>query len=176
MDERAFDSLARVVANRGSRRGVLRGLAGAVAAGALGRRSPGAAAQGYLALGAACWDGSQCAQSQMTVVVCADNGFSYDGPLNCCTYDYGDCWSDEGCCGDLVCVGGTCGAYPLAGQGGLPLGAQCYSIDQCIGGGISTACADNGGFVDACCLYGGQPCSQPLDCCMPGNCIGGICQ
>jgi hypothetical protein len=176
VDDRAFDRLTRVVANGASRRGVLRGLAGVLALVTLGSRTPAIAAQGWLRLSDPCYDDSQCAQTQMSQIVCADNGFDYDGPLNCCVYDYGICDQDEDCCGALVCIGKNCGASPLASQTGLPLGSQCYSADQCSGGGSAMNCADNGGFVPACCLVGGQPCSQPLDCCMPNNCVSGYCQ
>jgi hypothetical protein len=176
MDEQRIDWLARVLAKTGARRGVARGLVGAVALLVSSRRVREVSAQSYLGLGAPCTDDSQCAQTQMSYVSCADNGFTYDGLLNCCVYDYGNCGSDEDCCGGLVCVGGTCGAAPLAAQDGLPLGTQCYSADQCIGGGFTTDCADNGGFVPACCLIWGQACTADIDCCMPNNCVGGICR
>jgi hypothetical protein len=112
----------------------------------------------------------------MIYVMCGDNGFGYDGPLNCCVTDYGYCDSDEGCCGSLVCAGGQCADPELAAQGGLPLGAQCVNAGQCIGGGDYVDCADYGAFTPGCCLAGGQSCSADIDCCIPNNCIGGICQ
>ena len=174
MDERGFDRLARAVAESGSRRGLLRGLASAVALAAFGRRVPGATAQtGFLGPGEACADSSQCGNTRYNQMYCADNGFDYDGPLNCCTYEYGYCYGDEGCCGSLVCVEGSCSNPALTGQ---PLGAQCFYAAQCIGGGDTVDCADNGGFVPACCLTGGQVCTADLDCCSPNNCLGGTCQ
>ena len=253
MDAQRFDTLARAVAGSGSRRGLLRGLAGAFALLAIGRRVPNASAQaGSLGPGDACWDDSQCSPSVMNYspLICTDNGFDYDGPLNCCTGEGGACFSDEGCCGIAACLngsctvapayttspappyapsyaglgdpcqtndecfagglvcdyvgqtddfrccmyeGGTCGwdgqccGWQTCGPGGycssgapdpgdgLPLGAQCTYAAQCSGGGYGVDCADNGGFVPACCLISGQSCAADLDCCMPNNCIGGYC-
>ena len=44
--------------------------------------------------------------------VCADNGISADGGLNCCGYTGAACTLDGGCCADLFCLDGTC--QPLA--------------------------------------------------------------
>jgi hypothetical protein len=246
VDAQRFDQLARAVGGNGSRRRVLRGLAGAIALLALGRSGPSASAQGSRGPGDACWDDSQCSASVMNYssLVCADNGFDYDGPLNCCTGEGGFCFSDEGCCGSAYCntdnarcvrtssdtpyfpgpgdpcqvndecfalglvcdyVGltddsrccgyegsscgwdGQCCGWLTCGAGGyctsggpgpgdgLPLGAQCQYATQCSGGGYYVDCADNGGYVTACCLLGGQSCSSDLDCCMPNSCIGGYC-
>ena len=106
MDEQRFDDLAKRVGGSRSRRGLLRGLAGAVGITVFGRRVQVADAQyGSLGPGDACYDDSQCSALVMNYspLFCADNGFDYDGPLNCCTYEEGFCFSDEGCCGGLVC-------------------------------------------------------------------------
>ena len=93
---------------------------------------------------------------------CADNGYGYSA---CCAV-YGDrCADDGGCCGDLGCFGGTCSYGGPDVYGGLPLGAQCSYATQCEGGGYYTDCANNGGYVPACCLISGQGCSSDLDCC-----------
>ncbi len=174
MDGRAFDSLARAVGASASRRGLLRGLTSAVALLALGRRVPAVAAQaGYLGPGEACYDSDQCGATRYNQMFCDDNGFDYDGPLNCCAYEYGYCYADEGCCGFLTCIQGSCGSTP---QSFLSLGDQCYAAEQCLGGGVAVDCADNGGFVPACCLIGGQYCTADIDCCMSNNCVGGYCQ
>jgi hypothetical protein len=173
MDHRGFDTLARAAANSGSRRGILRGVAGTLALLTLGRRVPGAAAQtGYLGPGEACYDDSQCGNTKYSAMFCDSNGFDYDGPLNCCTYDNGYCYSDEGCCGSLTCVQGSCIDTTMRG---LPLQAQCQYDAQCLNAGSGVICADNGGFVPACCQVGGYPCFEDLDCCMPNNCNAGIC-
>ena len=85
MDQARFDSLARVVARHGSRRGLLRALAGALGLLVLGRHASLVAAQtGYLGPGEACYDDSQCGNTRYSPMFCADNGFDYDGALNCC--------------------------------------------------------------------------------------------
>jgi hypothetical protein len=174
MDDRRFDRLAHVVAASTSRRGLLRGLASALVLLAMGRRVPDVAAQtGYLGPGAPCTDGSQCGATRYNDMFCDDNGIANDGSLNCCAYEYGYCDDDSWCCGFLSCIQGSCGSTP---QSFLSLGDQCFAAEQCLGGGDSVDCADNGGFVPACCLVGGQPCAEDLDCCMPNTCAGGFCQ
>ena len=99
MDDLRFDNIARAVAGHGSRRALLRGLAGIGAMLAWSRSVRRASAQpGTLGPGDACYDDSQCAPSVMdySSLVCADNGFDYDGPLNCCTGAGWFCFSDEG--------------------------------------------------------------------------------
>jgi hypothetical protein len=68
-----------------------------------------AAQQGWVPIGGACYDTGQCSQAgDLGFAYCADNGFAYDGPLNCSAF-YGDrCATDEGCCGYLSCSGGIC--------------------------------------------------------------------
>jgi hypothetical protein len=174
MDDRAFDAFARTIANRGSRRDIVRRWAGTFALAALSWPARSAAAQGgYLGPGEACYDDNQCGNTRYSAMFCADNGFDYDGPFNCCTYEYGYCYMDEGCCGSLICVDGSCSNPALSD---LPLGEQCFYEAQCLGGGNGITCADNGGFVPACCLIGGQNCTEDIDCCMPNNCVGGYCQ
>src|SRR5688500_9685954 len=102
--------LARSLASSTSRRGGLRWLAGmggmllAVA-----RGNGGAAAQAWgRTAGDACWDSDQCLAADAPLV-CADNGFAYDGPLNCCTYEGSRCGADEHCCGTAYCdANGRC--------------------------------------------------------------------
>jgi hypothetical protein len=177
MDDRRFDSLARAVAGSGSRRGMLRGLVGAVALAVVGRRTPDAAAQsGYLGPGDACYDDSQCAWSDTTALYCDENGFDYDGPRNCCAYYGGVCFADEGCCGSLFCTGNSCGYGEQVPGSWLSLGSQCSYGWQCLGFGSGVNCASNGGFVPACCLMDGERCSSDFDCCDPDLCIAGFCQ
>ena len=113
MDGQRFDTLARAVAGNRSRRGLLGGLVGAVGLLALGRRAPDVAAQGgYLGPGEACYDDSQCGNTRYSQMFCDNNGFDYDGPLNCCAYEGGYCYSDEGCCGIASCITGSCISPP----------------------------------------------------------------
>ena len=46
-------------------------------------------------------------------MVCAWNGFDYDGDLNCCTYEGNRCGFDEACCGLASCIGGFCSSGGL---------------------------------------------------------------
>ena len=83
MDGHQFDTLARTLARRRSRRGLLGGLAAGLLA---ARNRSSTVAQGmFLGPGDACYDDAQCRGADAPLV-CADNGFAYDGPLNCCTY------------------------------------------------------------------------------------------
>lgn len=174
MDGRRFDNLTRAVADRRTRRSLVRALALAFSPLAPGRQIAGAVAQtGYLGPGEACFDSSQCGDTRYSQMFCDDNGYDYDGPLNCCTYQYGYCYSDEGCCGSLVCVEGSCSDPAMVN---LPLGAQCFYVEQCLGNGMAVDCADNGGFVSACCLTGGQRCTADIDCCSPNLCARGYCR
>ena len=174
MDDRQFDALARGLGSGTSRRGVLRLLAGAGAALlALGRGSGVMARHGTVGPGDPCRDTSQCVGADGPMF-CDWNGYDSDGGLNCCTYQWNPCGFDAACCGTAVCIGGVCGASdPVPG---FPLGAQCSYVAHCLGGGDTVDCADNGGFVPACCLIGGQVCTADIDCCMPNSCIAGYCQ
>jgi hypothetical protein len=84
MDERRFDSFTRALATGASRRAGVRLLAGSGAALLAFARGRGVSAQaGLLGPGEPCRDSSQCFAADARLV-CADNGFAYDGPLNCC--------------------------------------------------------------------------------------------
>ena len=121
----------------------------------------------YRGPGEACSTDDQC-RAASGALYCADNGFGYTA---CCAV-YGDrCASDDGCCGSLGCFGGICDyGGPDPGQA-LPLGAQCSDAAQCEGGGYYVNCANNGGFVPACCLIDGQACSTDQDCCGMSSCV-----
>ena len=161
MNHQWFDTLARTVAGSGSRRGLLRGLAGTVGLLVTGRRASHVAAQsGYLGPGDGCWDDSQCANLQSSPLFCADNGFDYDGPLNCCTYEFGDCDSDEGCCGAAGCIDGSCTSTPSTGD--LESFVTCSGLGCTCVSGAQLAC--DGGLV--CCPQGD---SGLLGVCLPGN-------
>jgi hypothetical protein len=124
MDDRQFDNWARTVAGLGSRRRVLGGLAGVAGATLLGafRRSASdvAAHHGSSGPGDPCRHDDQCLGADAPLV-CAWNGFGYDGDLNCCTYEGNRCGSDEACCGLASCVGGICSSagFASAGSGGV---------------------------------------------------------
>lgn len=109
MDDQKFDRWTRSIAEHASRRRVLRGLAGGVVAWFVAARNlPGTAAHhGTATYGDPCRKDSDCGAADAQLV-CADNGFDYDGPLNCCGYAQNPCNSDESCCGQLVCYQSTC--------------------------------------------------------------------
>ena len=192
MDHRQFDSLARTLARRSGRRGAVRGLVGGFAAGVLatarGRR---AVAQGccYLAAGDPCYDDRQCAANPNNVayqpMFCADNGFAYDGPLNCCAGEGYQCAIDEGCCGGLLCVDYVCRDPFTAGTGPASLGDACTYDGDCsqdypeLGALI---CADNGFGYEICCRQAGGSCGGPVSgsendwlCCGRLTCSEGRC-
>ena len=102
MDDRQFDNWARTVAGLGSRRRVLGGLVGVGGAALLAAFRRGAsdvaAHHGSSGPGDPCRHDDQCLGADAPLV-CAWNGFDYDGDLNCCTYEGNRCGFDEACCG-----------------------------------------------------------------------------
>jgi hypothetical protein len=123
MDGHRFDRLTRTLSRSVSRRASL-GVAAAVMAALRSGTRAEAAQPGYLGPGEACYDDSQCASSDTTLLVCADNGFDYDGFLNCCAFEGGFCSFDEGCCGALICYGGVCGGLAPPGTGAGSISVQ----------------------------------------------------
>jgi hypothetical protein len=124
MDDRRFDNWTRAVAGLGSRRRVLGGLVGVGGAALLGAFRRGAsdvaAHHGSSGPGDPCRHDNQCLGADAPLV-CAWNGFDYDGDLNCCTYEGNRCGFDEACCGLASCVGGFCSSAgsASAGNGGF---------------------------------------------------------
>ena len=175
MDNQRFDDLARSLATGVSRRRLLRGLLGGAAAGAVTVARGGVAdAQTGLAPGAVCTASGQCSQSGGTTI-CADNGISTDGALNCCRNTGGTCTSGNGCCGALRCTSGTCQS---ATTGGLAPGAACTSTTQCSQTGGAVSCADNGISTDGalnCCRVQGGTCTTGSGCCGDLRCVNGVC-
>lgn len=138
---------------------------------------------GGRALGAECTSTSQCSQTGGSVV-CASNGITADGARNCCRNTGGSCTADIQCCSGIFCVNGTCGgtaSSPTTPAGGLALGAQCTSSDQCTQSGGPTVCANNGYEADGplnCCRNEGGTCTgvgYSADCCGGLYCVNGIC-
>lgn len=128
-----------------------------------------------LPLGSACSASSQCGQDGGSVV-CADNGLSRDGLLNCCRASGGGCFQDDNCCGGDLCVDGVCGGSPPGGT--LAPGEVCTSAAQCSQSGGSAACADNGLAADGglnCCRGAGGACLNSAGCCGSVDCVGGVC-
>jgi hypothetical protein len=120
VDTNRFDRLTIAVSQHVSRRRALKGFGAALAAiGAmtLGREETNAAPYS-VGLGGSCYRDLQCRndfiptrrrqQPLLQIVHCADNGFSYDGPYNCCRNDGGTCYNNEDCCGTRSCVRQFC--------------------------------------------------------------------
>ncbi len=165
MDGSQFDTIARSLARRGSRRGLLSGLAAGLLA-ARGRSS--AVAQGmFLGPGDPCYDNTQCRGADAPLV-CADNGFAYDGPLNCCAYAGSHCGVDEACCGTASCLGGICA---FAGPGD-----PCQHSSQCVAADTAVSC-DYVAFTNdyRCCAYEGGGCGWDGGCCGSLRCLTGVC-
>ena len=82
MDQQRFDSLTRALATGTSRRKGIRLLAGAgaaVFAFVRGAVPDASARREFLSAGDPCYDSSQCRAADAPLI-CADNGFDYDGP------------------------------------------------------------------------------------------------
>src|SRR3954469_14997480 len=157
MDDQRFDRLARAIGAQRSRREATRWLGGAVAALITLGRVERAQAQASIPLGGACYDDGQCRTDGKGPVSCAENGYDYDGPLNCCRYEGGWCGENhENCCGHLECWnGGYCtdvsGSRSSGGSGDTYYrgpGEPCQSSDQCRAASGAFYCADNGIYYD----------------------------
>lgn len=176
MDERRFDTLARSLAKSTSRRGGLRWLAGTGATLlALARGNGGAAAQSWGRIaGDPCWDSNQCLAADAPLV-CADNGFAYDGPLNCCTYEGSRCGAAEHCCGTAYCdASGRCASSTSSVSNP---GDPCQTTDQCQRPRTGAICEYTVSTGDnRCCWYEGSLCTSGAQCCGSRVCAGGVCQ
>lgn len=118
IDSLSFDQLTRRFVRTSTRRRILSALFATVALGsfrqlALAEVSPDVG----IPLGGTCADTSECSQFQgcsaSAPILCAENGFAEDGPLNCCLSAGGLCGDDRHCCGGLLCLdsgGDGCGA------------------------------------------------------------------
>ncbi|MBA3451130.1 MAG: hypothetical protein H0T18_07955 [Chloroflexia bacterium] len=172
MDDRRFDILARLVAQSGSRRGMVRGLAGVLAMlAAKHGAQPANAHHAFLGPGESCRSDSQCFAGDAPLI-CADNGFTMDGPLNCCTYDGYGCDVDQGCCGYSSCINGVCTSIPSdPGPGDL-----CVDSSPCFGADAPLTCdyvASTGDY--RCCTYEGSRCGFDAACCGAATCVDGRC-
>lgn len=120
MESQRFDRLTRRLARRASRRSALGGLGAVLAALATGPRADLARATPFsVPLGGACYRDKQCINDyvaprgaglnpDLQIVYCAENGFWYDGELNCCRFEGGFCRRDEECCGFRSCIDSFC--------------------------------------------------------------------
>ena len=133
---------------------------------------------GNLTLAATCTSVTQCSQAGGTVL-CADNGYVDDGPLNCCRDRGGACFDtvrSADCCFGLYCRNGAC--TDLAATGQLPPGSACDSASQCSQTGGAVDCAYNGDPTRGatnCCRWAGGACTLNEGCCGGATCVNGFC-
>jgi hypothetical protein len=139
VDGKTFDVIVRGFARRRNRRSMLAALA--VVAPFVRRASTGYA-QASHNLGAPCVSSSECVRNHICLgfgdVVCADNGYDDDGPLNCCGGAGTLCDAHTHCCGGLMCLGansspecgtGTC--QDPGSVGAVGIGGSCSASHQC---------------------------------------------
>jgi hypothetical protein len=175
MDDRQFDTLVRGLAAGTSRRTGLRLLAGAGAAlvaFARGGDSGVLARRGTAGPGDPCRHDDQCLGADAPLV-CAWNGFDYDGDLNCCTYEGSRCGFDAACCGTARCLRGICTSQSSYASPGDP----CQTTDQCQRPQTGAICEYTVSTGDSrCCWYEGSFCTSGAQCCGSRVCAGGVCQ
>jgi hypothetical protein len=103
--------------------------------------------------------------------VCGNNGVRNDV---CCESHVGsNCYSADGCCAGLSCIGGTCQTTVC----GLAEGTACTSTgvapNCCASGRV---CGNNGVRNDVCCEnHVGSNCYSADGCCAGMACTGGVC-
>jgi hypothetical protein len=144
MDDNRFDTVVRSFANRRSRRALVGSLlGGGTALLAAYLRIPGAAARRNTKVaGEPCRHDDECVAAD-TALICAWNGYGYDGDLNCCALDGSRCANDAGCCGLGACVRGFCagsGRIASAGSGGI-------ATANAQGGSVAIGNVNSGGNV-----------------------------
>ena len=123
----------------------------------------------FVSPGEACYSDGECSPSQSSSYYCRDNGMAISPA--CCGFEGAGCGTDAHCCGNLVCIDGTCGLAPVTIYGGV----ACWSDEQC---GWPLLCDDNGTYADGplhCCLPPGGWCLTHADCCGDTFCIDGSC-
>jgi hypothetical protein len=165
VDDQRFDNWARSLAGNRSRRTFFRTLVGAgtaLTAARLGQAST-AAQRGFSGPGESCRHDNQCRAADAPLV-CAWNGFGYDGDYNCCTFEGNRCGDDGDCCGLNICAGGFCSVvsddrFASAGSGGVATadaGGGSVSIGDINSGGNTgnaISVGNTSGNVD---VYGGS--------------------
>ncbi len=174
MDDRRFDGLTRAMARNARRRSLLRAVAGGAGGALLAvvrRGSPASAHHGRLGPGDACYHNRQCVAADAPLV-CADNGVTYDGPLNCCTHVGSRCGFDEACCSSASCHNGFCAERSVSRRAGEP----CQHASQCVTAGTTLYCTYVANTDDyRCCAVTGGRCVHNRGCCGTLTCNGGRC-
>jgi hypothetical protein len=168
-----FDSLARAMAGKQSRRQVISTLLACVAAFA----SPPCGARGQLA-GAL---GEQCTAHDECSAVAAGTGWATCRGNVCCLVRGSRCSHDGECCDGERCLPpgfcGGVGASGLAPGAWCPAGANLCSLHPYYGR-VSAICADNGIWEDGptnCCFPAGGFCHGDAECCAGLVCGGNAC-
>ena len=180
MDDQRFDSWTRAFAQSGSRRRLVRALAGGAALLMAARRgqTDAAAHHGMAGPGEPCRTSDQCVAADAPMT-CDWNGYG----TNCCTYEGSNCADDSWCCGSNRCIGGTCTSQPTGCTGeGCSCYQGTYDGNPCDPGLVCCLGADNTGTCVSqytCNPYGlpGDDCPRY---CLPGptqcpGCISGYC-
>jgi hypothetical protein len=159
VDGDRFDDWARSFAASSSRRGVLRGLLGGAAAGALGLAGArGAGAVACRTPGELCRENANCC-SRLCV---ADTA----GRHVCQCRTEADCPPPTNKCLAATCAGGVCGTAPAV---------HCAALDQCHLAGTcdpSTGVCSNPNAPNGTACDDGNRCTQ-TDACQGGTCVGG---
>jgi hypothetical protein len=130
VDEQRFDTWTRAFAAAGSRRRLMRAVAGGAALLVAGRRglSDTVAHHGMAGPGDPCRTSDQCVAADAPMS-CDWNG--YGNGTTCCTYEGSNCADDSWCCGSNLCVGGTCTSQS-AGCTGEGCACQLYRDPGCL--------------------------------------------
>lgn len=176
VDGRQFDRMARSLAQRADRRGILQRLAAGLLAGVWSRQwGHGAAAQdGGNPL--PCTQDAECVDDDLNACT---GGACVDGM---CTFFIVDCLSGYACCGNGVCCPPEGSADCLADTDCVPQGDDPCEGVRCDGGTCApflVACAPD----FACCGNGvccpvANGCTADADCVGPGarsRCVSGVC-
>src|SRR5688500_2244726 len=121
----------------------------------------------FLGPGDPCYDNTQCRGADAPLV-CADNGFDYDGALNYCTGAGSRCGFDEACRGSASCLGGICSYAGPADP--CQFSSQGVAADSA--GSSDYVAATDG---DRGCALEGRRCGWDGGCCGTLTCISGVC-
>jgi hypothetical protein len=173
VDGRVFDAWVAGLGARSRRRPVLLAAVGLVLAWPRIARG-----QGLARPGEPCTSSEQCEQwsgcGVPAPVICADNGYAWDGPLNCCVGQDQFCGSHAECCGGLVCLGSHsidgCGAgrcLPRETFAVVATVTACTESAQCSQEDGYAVCSDEG----LCCMFAGSRCFVGAQCCGGLACV-----
>ena len=176
MDDRAFDALARLVAQPAARRRALRALLGGAVAAALTRLGAGEGGAACTDRRRRCSQAGECCGYPGGNVACARLPRACDrGGDRCCGRTGARCGADCDCCRGFACgAGGYCRANDDGGRGCG--GATCANGWSCCRFDGVARCIDPD-YLRCCragiCQRGWDCCGQDGKCCEPGwKCCG----